>query len=354
VNARLRRFALLSALLCVVLTGPPLTARATEKDAGTSAKTSTTPVPDNLVGRVDLAVPESPALTVLGLSLTHVIRPSNAKDLAASVLYGLDPRGNVQSGIAVDTRPYMLARGSSLTLADYRNHRGKRALARIGVSFATAKGSSDEDRSTRFSLGVRWTPFDRGDFRRDTALDECYRTALTFEDDEATVRLKKCLREAEARNWNKLVWEIGIAGHNVSATGVQDDGMSFWTSVGLPASRFGNVILHLRAYEHLLVADPIDPTGYGLQDGRTAGARFRLGGPKGALVVEGSYVEQTPEGGEEDRFNTASLGLEFRVAPTFWLQFAVGGTFGSDRVPGDSVLSAQFRWGIGKERLFKP
>jgi hypothetical protein len=257
----------------VEMTGLPLSARDTGEEAGDNEKAGNerrpAPLPGDFPGRVDLAVPESPGFTVLGVSPDNVIRPSNAKDFAVSLLYGLDPRGNVHSGVAVDARPYMLARGPSFTLADYRENRGKRALARIGVSFATARGRSDQDRSTRFSLGVRWTPFDKGDFRRDETLDECYGDApgepvarpeevdpnpREREEAENRVRVSRCLRDAEARNWNQWIWEIGVAGHHVSETDIRDDGMSFWTSLGLPASRFGNLILHLRAYEHLLVA----------------------------------------------------------------------------------------------------
>ena len=47
------------------------------------------------------AVPESPALSFLGLSPGKVTRPTTPSDLAASLLNGVDSTGRMQSGVAV-------------------------------------------------------------------------------------------------------------------------------------------------------------------------------------------------------------------------------------------------------------
>lgn len=59
------------------------------------AKPGSTPV--KLI-TLDLAVPDSPAFAILGLSPETVVRPSSPRDLATTLLNGVDRRGNLQSG----------------------------------------------------------------------------------------------------------------------------------------------------------------------------------------------------------------------------------------------------------------
>lgn len=106
---------------------------------------------------LDLTVPDSPALVILGLSPDKVVRPSAPKDLAATLLNGVDRRGNLQSGVAVDLSPRFLFAGNSLTFADYRDNAATRILANIQVSLATAKGATDTDKSMRAAFGLRST-----------------------------------------------------------------------------------------------------------------------------------------------------------------------------------------------------
>lgn len=127
---------------------------------------------------LDLAVPESPAFTVLGVTPENVVRPTSPRQLALSLLNGVDRDGNFQSGIAVDTAPYLLVAGQHLTLQDYRdskNYWSKRLPARTQVSLATAKGSTTDDKSSRVALGIRVTPWDAGDPRLDDELIDCLR-----------------------------------------------------------------------------------------------------------------------------------------------------------------------------------
>src|ERR1051326_6742315 len=100
---------------------------------------------------IDLSVPESPAFTVLGVTPQTVTRPASPRALATSLLNGVDPQGNFQTGLALDTVPYLLFMGNSITVNDYRNSTGTRFLSNTQVSFATTKGSSD-DKSLRLAF----------------------------------------------------------------------------------------------------------------------------------------------------------------------------------------------------------
>lgn len=119
---------------------------------------------------LDLTVPESPAFTVLGLTPENVVRPANPRELAMELLNGVDRNGNLQSGVAIDTAPYLLAKSRTLTLRDYQADRVKHVLARTQLSFATAKGTDSEDEAIRAGVGLRVTPWDEGDPRLDPIL----------------------------------------------------------------------------------------------------------------------------------------------------------------------------------------
>lgn len=122
--------------------------------------------------RPDFLVPESPAFSVLGVNAENVIRPETPRDLALSLLNGVDPQGNMQTGIALDFTPYLLIRGTSFSLAEYRHHPFEQFLSRIQLSFATTKGSSEDDKSLRAAVGLRFTVVDLGDARTDKLLDK--------------------------------------------------------------------------------------------------------------------------------------------------------------------------------------
>ena len=121
--------------------------------------------------RPDFFVPDSPAFSVLGVTPETTIRPESTRDFAISLLNGIDPRGNMQSGIAIDTSPYLL---TGVDLSDYRKDPFERFLSRTQLSIATTKGSSDNDKSIRASIGLRLTLFDKGDPRLDTNLDSVF------------------------------------------------------------------------------------------------------------------------------------------------------------------------------------
>jgi hypothetical protein len=124
--------------------------------------------------REDFLVPTSPAFSVLGVAPEEVIRPDSPKALGLALLNGVDPHGNLQTGVALDFSPYYLFRGRYLTLAEYRSSLFTRLASRLQLSFATAKGSDDEDESVKLAVGLRLALLDLGDPRMSRDLDQCY------------------------------------------------------------------------------------------------------------------------------------------------------------------------------------
>lgn len=128
--------------------------------------------------REDFLVPTSPAFSVLGVAPEEVIRPDSPKALGLGLLNGVDPKGNLQTGVALDFSPYYLFAGRYLTLAEYREPTAAgyftRLASRLQLSFATAKGSSDDDKAVKLAVGIRLALLDLGDPRMSPFLDACY------------------------------------------------------------------------------------------------------------------------------------------------------------------------------------
>ena len=70
------------------------------------------------LANLDLSVPQSPAFAILGITPDNIIRPGSPRDLALSLLNGVGKNGAFQSGIAIDTAPYLLFAGRLKTLSE--------------------------------------------------------------------------------------------------------------------------------------------------------------------------------------------------------------------------------------------
>jgi hypothetical protein len=116
----------------------------------------------------DIPIPDSPAFTILGLSPQNVTNPSSVRDLAATLINGVDRNGNFQSGIAIDTSILNLS-GDQVSINDYNTNFINLLWYSSQISFATAKGSNDEDKSLRIAGGIKLTLFDNGDPRRENS-----------------------------------------------------------------------------------------------------------------------------------------------------------------------------------------
>ncbi len=127
---------------------------------------------------IDLAVPDSPAFAVLGLNPNDVERPSSPREFATSLLNGVDANGNFQTGVAIETAPYLVFYGKETTITDYQSNYYTQFLSRAMLSFATAKGATDEDKAVRLAVGLRFTPWDDGDPRMDGGLIDCLKSAV--------------------------------------------------------------------------------------------------------------------------------------------------------------------------------
>lgn len=291
---------------------------------------------------VDLAVPRSPAFTVLGVTPETVIRPTSPREFATALLNGVDPNGNFQSGIAIDTAPYLLFKGNELSLKEYQTNNVKRFLARTQLSFATTKGSSGDDKSTKLALGFRFTPFDLGDPRMDLeegGVLQCLAAKMELPkpklrgiiqpmrvklkklinsngDKEIIAKLDKEIKEIEAqlndekvnkkiadecrkkgaqKNWNSSSLSFGAAPTWLSPKGNSDDfewsGAALWGSLALRMGGSGHLIFHGRYRMEELFPDPEVKDKFSEQDTLLLASQVRMSGPR---IDLGAFKGKTP------------------------------------------------------------
>lgn len=346
--------------------------------------------PNTSDAAIELTVPSSPAFAILGLSPENVARPATLREFAASILNGVDANGNLQTGVAIDTSPYLLIAGDQLTIRAYIDEPLKRWLARTQLSLATAKGASDDDKAFRFAVGVHLTPWDAGDPRLLTSLLECltripFPPLPTIPPGSSDEQIKKILAEYEATKtkqpfqremadacrasakpqlWNRSRWALGVAAAWISEDGdlgdVGWDGAAAWTSLILgqdiwerfmppAAARISQLILHARYRDSERVPNPLGEGPFIEQDSLVLGTRVRLGNDKLGVNLEGAFVREDRQSGGDDDYIRYSVGVEFRLAANLWIQVGVGGTSGRSGKEEAFALSA-INWGMSPER----
>lgn len=332
----------------------------------------------------DLAVPESPAFTVLGLTPQTVVRPATPKEFVSSLLNGVDEHGNFQSGLAFDAVPFLVFGGDGVSLYDYNHNYLLRLLSRTQTSFATTKGSSENDKSIRLALGLHMTLWDRGDPRADRELFKCYDQAekdintdvvqfMTTRGNkdpgfpaffaEQKTRFTKvtdeCDVKARERNWKSSGLVIGAAPSWISPTGTTDkfrwNGGGVWASLAYGfegvsgLERNSQLIFHARFRSNEQVPDPANAGNFLTQNSSFFGTRLRLGNPDTNVSFEGVYIRLKRPGELRDNSYRYLLGLERRVAQNIWFQLSLGSDAGRSDGNNKAFVKGTFNWGFVKK-----
>jgi hypothetical protein len=331
---------------------------------------------DESIALADFAldVPDSPAFAVLGLSPETAVRPSNPQELIASVINGVDRNGNFQTGLAIDTVPYLLLFGPDVTLVDYQSSYITRLLTRAQLSIATSKGVEAEDKATRLAVGLHLTLLDRGDPRFDVDLQSTYAAiseqldsgpippgpGMAQEAERRTQELrplfKAAFEAARRRNWNRSNWSIGAAPSWISPSGDTEEfrwnGITVWNSFaygfeGVPVlERSSQLIVHARYRSREEVPDPEAEGKFMRQDSFLAGARLRIGSVDTNLAFDGAYIREWGERGDRNAYRV-SAALERRMTKNLWLSISAGQEIGSDDGKNALLILGNFKLGYG-------
>jgi hypothetical protein len=296
-----------------------------------------------------LAVPldaqePSPALTLLGVTPQAITRPGTPKAFQTAILNAVDERGRLQNGVAIDTSPFLVFAGSSLTIDEYRADAVAQLLARTNLSVASTRETSGD--AERMAVGAHITLYDAGDPRLDTELDACFDAALPLPaaamadssvsdvtPDQAKA-VEACRTASARRNWNATSWVIGAGQAWLSSDATQNrstqDGGGVWTSFAWSFQRLppqwrrlqqhAQLIVHARYRTNERVTENNVVT---VHDRRLYGARLRIGAPyfNGSLELA---AHSDTSAGAKTRKRTLLLGVEQRIAEGVWLELALG------------------------------
>ena len=102
-----------------------------------------------------LAIPSSPAFSILNFEPTAIMRPSNAKDLAADVLSSFDENGKLIMNLGLEVTPYWLQSRPKLKREKYLEPSpGQAFLQSFSFSGATVKDSASGD--NKLGAGFRF------------------------------------------------------------------------------------------------------------------------------------------------------------------------------------------------------
>lgn len=325
---------------------------------------------------IDGTVPKSPAFISLGVTPENVIRPVSPRAFASSILTGADPRGHLQTGLAVETAPYLVYTGNAITLKQYQDEYAIRLLSRTQLSLATAKANDTDDKATRLALGFLITPFDRGDPRTDRKLLDCFTQrvgavhadATKVMDEVAPIaatrpqdvpaalakrlpgleqrakdQAESCRQEARKRNWNASAWNIGLAPTWVSPKGSTSDlrpsGTSVWTSAGygfegLPGLEDNaQIIAHARYRPNERVPAPEGNNAFIKQDTLTLAGQIRLagfsfrkttGGPDLNFLLEAAYVNEARQHRRDEKIFRYTGGFDYKITDDLYLDVSIG------------------------------
>jgi hypothetical protein len=338
---------------------------------------------------VDLAVPESPAFTVLGVTPNTVVRPGSPKAFTTALLNGLDQNGNFQTGLAFDFTPFMMFNGENITIKDYNEQYMTRLLSRAQFSFATTNGASADDNATRLAVGLSLTIWDKGDprvyhpNRGDDDVLQCFANSLQLppiiapntppeqinQINEANKAVNDnladaCRDRARKANWNRSSWVIAYAPSWIRKTGdttaYKWNGGAAWTSIaygfeGISSlQRIAQVIFHARYRSRERAPDPDNPARFLTQNSTFFGARFRAGSPKFGLNIEDTYIRTRVLGGGTDNLHRFSIGAEARITDNLYFVITSGGHVGADNDQKRGFVISSFKYGFNRKSQFNP
>ncbi|HCV43785.1 MAG TPA: hypothetical protein DGH68_09905, partial [Bacteroidetes bacterium] len=117
--------------------------------------------------RVDFAIPDAPAFTLLGSEPSNILRPTTVREfsVAFSDFVSNGSSLTIPRTFGVEFSPGLIISGPKLSLTDYRKLDW---LYRLRVSAATQRNGNGNS-STDMALGVRTSVIDESDLRHDDA-----------------------------------------------------------------------------------------------------------------------------------------------------------------------------------------
>ena len=328
--------------------------------------------------QADYAVPDAPALKMLGLEDSKLLRPASVRELTAALSSASGAGTYLPSALAVEFAPFMLRRGERLTLDEYQRSPLK---YRLRASVAASRDTTPRSRS-RVAAALRMSFDDESDLRtnervvntilaltrweRDSALAVRGRwvangipfTGPTNAADSARAKqleqevvreqarssaqlVENAKRAQEEARWNASVSDAAIgvsASANDSAgRGGRLDGVAGWFTRGWPLGEGRQLLVGARgAYER----DLADSTAGDLEGSGDVTVRLYVGSNRYKALGE---VQGSARAEQKPRW-LGNLGGELQLATSIWVTATIGYTATGDIGRGSLVSNWKFKF----------
>lgn len=312
------------------------------------------PTKDDFAGRIKIEVPQSSGFTLLGVTPENIIEPNSGQELGVSLLQGLDTNGNLQTGYALETRPFLWNQDEYI----FERTKINRILSGFKVSFATTSGASDDDQATRYGIGTNWS-YQFNDPMFNKKYKNCVKiagdAAPPIPDSEDTLEnLNKTLRKAilscqkEHISWTTTSVSAGVAAQwgSEDEENIDTSGYGVWLTGSKALSNSAEITGHARYIENQLsvVDDALTES-----DSSILALRFRFGSFKTKAIFETSYTEEEANSAT-DKYSLAVVGTELKLSENMWFRIVYGDTFGSDSEKKE-FFTGQVRFGLGEKSV---
>lgn len=326
---------------------------------------------------VDLSMPDSPGLQMVGLGTSDALRPTSPRAFGKAVVAGLDKEGKPKMGFALDFAPYKI-----LAPTTSRKTYAENGLMRIAwntqASFGVGKATDSQDKSLRVGYGlssILW--------RRDTSdpvLNDTYQTCLSDRllviNTETVPQelggktgtdagLKSCYDKFTSDAWNGTGLTVGLAGAQVSSTGKWSDSSTGSTGAWVtltygfedfpnsPLRKMGEIVLTWRKLGGEQVADTTATGGIYKRDSNSTSIVGRYkGSEKWNFYAEYSYQRyKSAFIGDETSRRLAAI-YETKVGEGTWFTIGIGGEGGRSGGANRNFVLTGFKFGGSEKPAF--
>jgi hypothetical protein len=333
---------------------------------------------------IDLSVPSSPAMTVLGIAGTEVQRPAFPRDFATSLVRGFDSNGKPKNAIAIDIVPVAMFLPSWIEAGEKYQSPLMQIRARTTVSLAAAQVEGN-NAASQLAAGIRIGLLDKGDpgiYWRE--IQGCVSKLIAQMEPvpgpntappPGAAEIVKLADSCKANNlifdmWAKPALYVGYAQGWYSASAPFKDAArsakAAWASfsIGLNRRTVQDIENNtnadkLRALLQLYAARKVDArveaadAGGALvrEDRSDFVTRIRFGKEKWHAFVDAGVARVTTGGVASQSVRRIGLGAEYQLREDMWL--VVGGVREKGFAAGDrNLINTGLRFGQAAEPQF--
>jgi hypothetical protein len=289
--------------------------------------------------RLNFAVPDAPAFTVLNYTPSIIIRPTSVKEVALAISDFINGGGVLPRNVAAEFSPGMLIGGRSLTIRQYN---ANPFWYRTRISAAT-RTYDDNTGRIQAALGVRFTFTDDADPRTDRpfienlsrlATDINRAVARKVQETppdgsgpipEGVVDVEALEQEVEVmrtqqreERWNANIWEFAAAARFGSRDSLARNSAAEkyqgWIAGSFRVEQWGQFIFNASGSVERAANFKMDSTAFAMS------ARFYFGSNDMKVFGEGQItaLEKSPA------LYLFNVGGELNAISSFWLEFAAG------------------------------